>query len=94
MLELTSLDVVDEREVGLIPWLGLDGAAALAVAILGLDLAGYAGHRIRHRIGVLWACHRTHHTDVDVDVTTTLRHHPLDVVGIIVVNAIALFVLG
>jgi sterol desaturase/sphingolipid hydroxylase (fatty acid hydroxylase superfamily) len=94
VLEVSSLDLVDEREVGLIPFLGLDGAAALAFAVLGLDLAGYAGHRIRHRIGVLWACHRTHHTDVDVDVTTTLRHHPLDVAGIIVVNAITLLVLG
>ena len=94
ILETTSLDVVDERNLGLIPLLGLDGAEALAVAVLGLDLAGYLGHRLRHRVGALWAFHRTHHTDVDVDVTTTLRHHPGDVAGIVVVSATALLVLG
>lgn len=94
ILETTSLDVVDERDVGLIPLLGLDGAAALAVAVLGLDLAGYLGHRLRHRVGALWAFHRTHHTDVEVDVTTTLRHHPADVAGIVVISATALLVLG
>jgi sterol desaturase/sphingolipid hydroxylase (fatty acid hydroxylase superfamily) len=94
ILEATSLDVVDERDLGLIPLLGLDGAAALAVAVLGLDLAGYLGHRLRHRVGALWAFHRTHHTDVEVDVTTTLRHHPGDVAGIVVVSATALLVLG
>ena len=94
VLEATSLDVVDDRELGLIPMLGLDGAAAFAVAILGLDLAGYLGHRLRHRVGALWAFHRTHHTDVEVDVTTTLRHHPGDVAGIVVIGATALLVLG
>jgi sterol desaturase/sphingolipid hydroxylase (fatty acid hydroxylase superfamily) len=94
MLEVTSLDVVEEKQLGLIPLLGLDGAAALAVAVLGLDLAGYVAHRLRHRIGALWAFHRTHHTDVEVDVTTTLRHHPGDVAGIVVVSATALLVLG
>ena len=93
-LETTSLDVVGERDIGLIPFLGLDGAAALAVAVLGLDLAGYLGHRLRHRVGVLWAFHRTHHTDMEVDVTTTLRHHPGDVAGIVVISATALVVLG
>ena len=81
IVEATSLDLVDERNLGLIPW-------------LGLDLAGYLGHRLRHRVGALWAFHRTHHTDVDVDVTTTLRHHPGDVAGIVVVSATALLVLG
>ena len=94
VLEATSLDIADERGVGLIPLLGLDGAAALVVTVLGLDLAGYVGHRLRHRVGALWAFHRTHHTDVEVDVTTTLRHHPGDVAGIVVVSATALLVLG
>lgn len=94
ILESTSLDVVDERGVGLIPLLGLEGAAALVVAVIGLDLAGYLGHRLRHRVGALWAFHRTHHTDVEVDVTTTLRHHPGDVACIVVVSATALLLLG
>ena len=94
VLEATSLDIVGDRHVGLIPWLGLHGAAAWFVALAGLDLAGYAGHRLRHRAGVLWSFHRTHHTDSEVDVTTTLRHHPLDVTVLIATSAVALLVLG
>jgi sterol desaturase/sphingolipid hydroxylase (fatty acid hydroxylase superfamily) len=94
VLESTSLDLVEERSIGLIPLLRLDGAAALAITVLGLDLAGYLGHRLRHRVGPLWALHRTHHTDVEVDVTTTLRHHPGDVAVIVAVSAISLLVLG
>jgi sterol desaturase/sphingolipid hydroxylase (fatty acid hydroxylase superfamily) len=94
VLETTSIEITDEQGRGLIPFLGLEGAAALIVTILGLDLAGYLSHRLRHRVGALWAFHRTHHTDTDMDITTTLRQHPGDLVGLIAVSAAALLVLG
>jgi sterol desaturase/sphingolipid hydroxylase (fatty acid hydroxylase superfamily) len=42
----------------------------------------------------LWALHRTHHTDIDVDVTSTLRHHPLDVIVLNLVLAAGVAVFG
>lgn len=94
IMESTSLRFGGEQDRGLIPFLGLDGPAALVVAILGLDFAAYVGHRLRHRVGLLWAFHRTHHTDTDIDITTTLRQHPGDLVTIIGVGATAVLVLG
>jgi sterol desaturase/sphingolipid hydroxylase (fatty acid hydroxylase superfamily) len=38
----------------------------------------YITHRISHRVGLLWRLHAVHHSDPEVDVTTTLRHHPLE----------------
>ena len=49
----------------------------LAAAILILDLAIYLQHRLYHAVPVLWRFHRMHHADVDFDVTTGIRFHPL-----------------
>jgi sterol desaturase/sphingolipid hydroxylase (fatty acid hydroxylase superfamily) len=53
-------------------------ALRLVVAIVSLDLLDYALHRASHRIGPLWRIHAVHHSDTELDVTTTLRHHPVE----------------
>jgi len=53
------------------------GAAAhVAAILLGLDLVYYLGHRAVHALPALWRFHAIHHTDLDLDVTTSVRHHP------------------
>jgi sterol desaturase/sphingolipid hydroxylase (fatty acid hydroxylase superfamily) len=52
--------------------------AVLVAGFLLIDLFLYASHRIHHRIYTLWRFHAVHHSDIDVDLTTTLRHHPLE----------------
>ena len=53
---------------------------AVAVSWLALDLCGYLVHRAEHASKLLWRLHRVHHSDPDVDVTTTYRFHPFEVV--------------
>jgi sterol desaturase/sphingolipid hydroxylase (fatty acid hydroxylase superfamily) len=55
------------------PWLEVLGA------VLVMDLAIYLQHRLFHRVPVLWRLHRMHHSDLDVDVTTGARFHPLEI---------------
>jgi len=50
----------------------------LAFVVLALDLAFYALHRLLHAVDWLWRLHAIHHTDLALDVTTTVRHHPLE----------------
>ncbi len=58
------------------------------VAILLMDLAAYWLHRLSHLWPWLWRLHRTHHSDLDLDVTTTFRHHPGEIgVHLILVTA-------
>ena len=47
--------------------------------VLILDLVRYAAHFAFHSIAPLWRVHAVHHSDVDFDMTTGLRHHPLEV---------------
>jgi len=50
----------------------------LAVAIVVLDLLDYAMHRASHRFALLWRVHQPHHSDLELDCTTALRHHPFE----------------
>lgn len=43
---------------------------------LALDATYYGLHRVLHMVGVLWRFHAVHHTDLELDVSSALRHHP------------------
>lgn len=49
------------------------------LAILILDLAIWAQHLITHKVPLLWRLHRVHHADRDMDVTTAIRFHPVEI---------------
>ncbi|NWH09598.1 MAG: sterol desaturase family protein [Alphaproteobacteria bacterium] len=68
--------------------------AEILVAIVLLDLAVYGLHIALHRHSLLWRVHRVHHADLDVDVSTGLRFHPLEVALTLGVKSGAVFLLG
>lgn len=70
----------EARGIGLLPALGLSGAAHAVAAVLLLDAWTYAWHRMNHRIGFLWRFHRVHHSDARMDVTTASRFHTGEIV--------------
>jgi sterol desaturase/sphingolipid hydroxylase (fatty acid hydroxylase superfamily) len=51
---------------------------ALAASVILLDLAVYLQHVLFHAVPVLWRLHRMHHADLEFDVTTGLRFHPIE----------------
>jgi sterol desaturase/sphingolipid hydroxylase (fatty acid hydroxylase superfamily) len=61
-----------------LPWPAARAGLSLAAGFLVLDLLHYAVHRLEHAVPVLWRFHALHHTDPDVDVTTSVRHHPIE----------------
>lgn len=67
------------RGIGLFPALGAPGWVAIPLAILLLDLLIYWQHRITHMVPVLWRLHRVHHADSELDATTGLRFHPVEI---------------
>jgi sterol desaturase/sphingolipid hydroxylase (fatty acid hydroxylase superfamily) len=51
----------------------------LIVCVLVLDFAIWAQHLITHKVPLLWRLHRVHHADRDMDVTTAVRFHPIEI---------------
>jgi sterol desaturase/sphingolipid hydroxylase (fatty acid hydroxylase superfamily) len=71
-----------QREVGLLRWLAPPDAVAIALTILALDLRAWLYHRALHASPLLWRVHRVHHSDVEIDLSTGLRFHPLEAIGV------------
>jgi sterol desaturase/sphingolipid hydroxylase (fatty acid hydroxylase superfamily) len=64
---------------GLVNALGLPVWVAVPLAIVLLDLAVYFQHVTFHAVPTLWRLHRVHHADLDFDVTTGTRFHPIEI---------------
>ena len=64
------------------------------LAILILDLAIWMQHLITHKVPVLWRLHRVHHADRDMDVTTAVRFHPLEIALSMVLKIGLIYLLG
>ena len=65
---------------GLLNALALPGWASVVLAIVLLDLAIYFQHVMFHAVPTLWRLHRVHHADLDYDITTGTRFHPIEIV--------------
>lgn len=47
--------------------------------VLIFDFAIWLQHLVTHKVPLLWRLHRVHHADVDMDVTTAIRFHPIEI---------------
>jgi sterol desaturase/sphingolipid hydroxylase (fatty acid hydroxylase superfamily) len=64
---------------GLFNWLSAPTWFAVAASVILLDLAIYLQHVLFHAVPALWRLHRMHHADLEFDVTTGARFHPLEI---------------
>ncbi len=67
---------------------------AFPVSLLALDLIIYLQHVMFHAVPALWRLHRMHHADLEFDVTTGLRFHPVEILLSMVLKLAAVAVLG
>jgi sterol desaturase/sphingolipid hydroxylase (fatty acid hydroxylase superfamily) len=79
--------------VGLPSWPIASAGPSFVAGFLLLDLMYYAVHRCEHAVPVFWRIHALHHSDPDVDATTSLRHHPVEYLLTSVVYWLAVLVL-
>ena len=71
--------IAAEHGWGLFPLARPAGWAAIVLGVIALDLVIYTQHVVFHHVPVLWRLHRMHHADLDIDVTTGVRFHPLEI---------------
>ena len=51
----------------------------VVLVIVLLDLAIWAQHLVSHKVPLLWRLHRVHHADRDLDASSALRFHPIEI---------------
>lgn len=82
------------NNVGLLNWLPLPSFIKIIAAIILLDMAIYFQHVMSHKYPMLWMFHKVHHADRDIDVTTGLRFHPVEIVFSMLYKLVWVLVLG
>lgn len=69
----------ESQGIGLFNWLDWPLWVEILVAVVVLDFAIWLQHLAAHKIPILWRLHQMHHADVDIDVTTAIRFHPIEI---------------
>jgi len=83
-----------ERGIGLLHAVEWPQLLEIILAMVALDLAIYLQHVMFHAVPLLWRLHRVHHADLDFDVTTGTRFHPIEMLVSLAIKAAAIFLVG
>jgi sterol desaturase/sphingolipid hydroxylase (fatty acid hydroxylase superfamily) len=72
-------DACKAADFGLVNWLNASILGSIIISFLVLDFfGGWLVHLVQHKTKILWRFHVIHPSDNNVDVTTSLRHHPIE----------------
>jgi len=71
--------IAEAHGIGLFNMIALPTWASIVLSVMLLDLAIYLQHVLFHAVPALWRLHRMHHADLEFDVTTGLRFHPIEI---------------
>jgi len=86
--------VAAEKGWGILNIYGVPTAVAIPLAVILMDLVIWTQHVMVHAIPLLWRLHRVHHADLDYDLTTGARFHPIEIVLSMLIKFGAILVLG
>lgn len=67
---------------------------AIIASFITLDFAVWASHVASHKVPLFWRFHRMHHADRDIDVTTGVRFHPVEIIASMAWKAAVVVALG
>ena len=79
---------------GLFNQLDLPPVPTFFLSVLALDLIIYLQHLMFHTVPLFWRLHMVHHADLDIDVTTGLRFHPLEIILSVFIKIATVAALG
>lgn len=83
-----------EHGWGLLNYFDLPFVLAVTLSVVALDFIIYLQHVLVHAVPVLWRLHRVHHADLDYDVTTGARFHPIEIILSMLIKFATIVVLG
>jgi sterol desaturase/sphingolipid hydroxylase (fatty acid hydroxylase superfamily) len=94
ILPVALAEVAEARGWGLFNVVPMSLWLRILLSFLILDFIIYFQHKLFHYTPILWRLHRMHHTDLDLDVTSGNRFHPLEIVISMLIKMAAVVVLG
>ena len=83
-----------EHSFGLFNWLQWHDGISMIIAVIVLDLAVYGQHVLFHAVPLLWRLHMVHHADREIDVSTGLRFHPVEIILSMLIKISIVVLLG
>lgn len=89
-----TLDFFPFTYNGLFQAVNLPYVLELILSIILLDFFIYLQHVMTHKIPFFWRFHVIHHSDIDLDATSALRFHPVEILGSFIYKMLILYILG
>ena len=86
--------VASEQGWGLLKHTQIPFWLSVPVAVMAMDFAIWLQHVMVHAVPALWRLHRVHHADLDYDLTTGARFHPIEIVLSMLIKFAAILLLG
>ncbi|MCF8465830.1 MAG: sterol desaturase family protein [Sneathiella sp.] len=86
--------IAAERGWGLLNLVDLPILVSIVIAVALQDMVVYWQHVIFHRFSILWQLHKMHHADVDYDVSTGARFHPIEIMLSMLLKLAVVLLLG
>ena len=83
-----------QQKMGLLNLIEVSPVIAIIFTLLILDFAIYCQHVISHKWSWLWRLHQVHHSDIEIDATTAVRFHPLEIILSLFYKAVWILLLG
>lgn len=83
-----------EQGVGIMNMLALPAWLSVLLCVIVLDFAIYWQHVGTHYWPLLWRMHKVHHADTEMDVTTAIRFHPLELLLSLAFKSVVVVILG
>jgi sterol desaturase/sphingolipid hydroxylase (fatty acid hydroxylase superfamily) len=77
---ITAASFAQVRGLGLLNHVALPIAALIAVNLVLRGFISFSTHYLMHKLPAFWRVHRVHHLDTELDVSSTVRFHPLEFV--------------
>jgi len=86
--------LVQQRGWGLFNQFELPYLLKIIFSVLVLDFVIYLQHIVFHSVPLFWRLHMVHHTDMDIDVTTGVRFHPIEIILSMGIKMIVVVLIG
>ena len=86
--------LASEQGWGLFNYYDVSFWLAVVASVIIMDFVIYVQHVMVHSIPVLWRLHRVHHADLDYDVTTGARFHPIEIILSMLIKFATILLLG